>query len=76
MLIVAVKVYKSPIFTIFKIKAEAATTTEPTVNLSAPADKLARYFPRARECTDVATAGAGRPLLRRRRARSLGTGTG
>jgi len=32
MLVVAVKVYKSPIF---KIKAEAATTTEPTVNVGA-----------------------------------------
>jgi amino acid transporter len=32
MLVVAVKVYKSPIF---KIKAEAATTTEPTVNIGA-----------------------------------------
>jgi hypothetical protein len=30
MLVVAVKVYKSPIF---KIKAEAATTTEPTVHI-------------------------------------------
>jgi hypothetical protein len=30
MLIVAVKVYKSPIF---QIKAEAATTTEPTVHV-------------------------------------------
>jgi amino acid transporter len=32
MLVVAVKVYKSPIF---KIKAEAATTTEPTLNVGA-----------------------------------------
>jgi amino acid transporter len=32
MLFVAIKVYKSPIF---KIKAEAATTTEPTVNIGA-----------------------------------------
>ena len=32
MLFVAVKVYKSPIF---DIKAEAATTTEPTVNIGA-----------------------------------------
>lgn len=32
MLVVAIKVYKSPIF---KIKAEAATTTEPTVNIGA-----------------------------------------
>ena len=32
MLVVAVKVYKSPIF---KIKAEAATTTEPTVHIGA-----------------------------------------
>ncbi len=32
MLFIAVKVYKSPIF---KIKAEAATTTEPTVNVGA-----------------------------------------
>jgi hypothetical protein len=30
MTVVAVKVYKSPIF---QIKAEAATTTEPTVNI-------------------------------------------
>jgi hypothetical protein len=32
MLFVAMKVYKSPIF---EIKAEAATTTEPTVNIGA-----------------------------------------
>jgi hypothetical protein len=32
MLFVAVKVYKSPIF---EIKAEAATTTEPTINIGA-----------------------------------------
>ena len=32
MLFVAVKVYKSPIF---KIKAEAATTTEPQLNVGA-----------------------------------------
>ncbi len=35
MLVVAVKVYKSPIF---KIKAEAATTTEADASTSAPAD--------------------------------------